>query len=405
VRRAPRWSELKPLLRPRPLERDPTARRLARAHTIADLREVAKRRVPRAAFDYADGAAEGELSLRRAREAFERVEFRPRVMRDVSSAETATTVLGRPAALPIALAPTGFTRVLHHDGEAAVARAATRAGIPYALTTMGTVSIEDVAREAGTGTTWFQLYVWRDRGLSRELVQRAQAAGYHALVVTVDVPVPGRRLRDLRNGFTIPPAVSPRTLLDTARHPTWWFNLVTTEPLAFASLAAGDPEALESIVGRMFDPSVTFADLEWMRELWDGPLVIKGIQSVEDAREAAALGADGIVVSNHGGRQLDRAPVPLELLPRVAEAVGDRTEVLLDTGVRTGGDVAAAVALGARACLVGRAYLYGLMAGGERGVERAVAILAAELTTTLQLLGVRDVRELDGSHAVLRTGA
>ena len=402
ARRLPRWSELRPLLRSRPIQLDRTARRLERANTVADLRATASRRVPRAVFDYVDGGAEEEVSLRRDRAAFERVEFQPRVLRDVASIDTATTILGRPAALPLVLAPTGFTRLMHHEGEAAVARAAQRVDLPYALTTMSTVSIEDVARAAGAATTWFQLYVWRDRGLSRELIERARAAGYHALVLTVDVPVPGRRLRDTRNGFTIPPSLSARTVLDTARRPAWWINLLTTEPLAFASLAAGAPDALASIVAEMFDPRVTFDDLTWMREAWPGPLVLKGIQSVEDAQRAAELGADGIVVSNHGGRQLDRAPTPLELLPRVAEAVGDHTEVLFDTGVRTGSDVVAAVALGARACLIGRAYLYGLMAGGQRGVERAVEILTDELTRTMQLIGVDSVRDLDSSHALLR---
>ena len=363
---------------------------------------MARRRVPRAVFDYVDGGAEEEVSLRRDRAAFERVEFQPRVLRDVANVNTATTILGRPATLPLVLAPTGFTRLMHHEGEAAVARAAARVGLPYALTTMSTVSIEDVASAAGDATTWFQFYVWRDRGLSQELVDRARAAGYHALVLTVDVPVPGRRLRDARNGFTIPPALSARTVLDTARHPAWWLNLLTTEPLSFASLAAGAPDALASIVADMFDPRVTFDDLAWMREAWPGPLVIKGIQSVEDARQAADLGVEAIVVSNHGGRQLDRAPTPIELLPRVADAVADRTEVLLDTGVRTGSDVVAAVAMGAKACLIGRAYLYGLMVGGQRGVERAVEILSEELIRTMQLLGVDDADDLDRSHALLR---
>lgn len=401
-RRLPRPAELRPLLTPRPIERSATARRLARAHTIADLRRIASRRVPRAVFDFVDGGAEEEVSLRRARESFRRVEFHPRVMRDVSSVQTGTTILGRRAALPLVFAPTGFTRLMHHQGEAAAARAAARAGIPYTLTTMGTVSIEDVARAGEGATQWFQLYVWRDRGLSRELIGRARAAGYQTLVVTVDVPVPGRRLRDLHNGLSIPPALSPRTVLDTARRPSWWLNLLTTDPLTFASLAPGSPESLASIVGRMFDPAVSFDDLSWIRDAWDGPLLIKGIQSVEDARRAVDRGVDGLIVSNHGGRQLDRAPVPLELLPRVVDEVGDATEVFLDTGVRSGADVAAAVALGARACLVGRAYLYGLMAGGERGVDHAIKILSDEFTRTMQLLGVDDVEALDSSHASLR---
>ena len=402
-RRIPRWSDLRPLIRARPFERDSTARRLARALTIDDLRRIARRRVPRAVFDFVDGGADEEVSLRRARTVFESVEFRPHVLRNVATVDTTTTIFGRECALPLVLGPTGFNRLVHHEGEAAVARAASNAGVPYALTTMSTVSLEDVAVEAGAAPRWYQLYVWRDRELSRDLIARARAAGYEALVLTVDVPVPGRRLRDLRNGLTIPPALTARTVVDTALHPSWWFNLLTTEPLTFASLAPDEPDAHAAIIARMFDPSVTFDDLSWLRDAWSGPLVIKGIMSVDDARRAVDFGAEGIVVSNHGGRQLDRAPIPLELLPRVVEAVGDRTEVLLDTGVRSGGDIAAAVALGARACMVGRPYLYGLMAGGQGGVERAIEIFSTELTRTLQLLGVGSVAELDSSHAVLRS--
>jgi L-lactate dehydrogenase (cytochrome) len=382
-RRLPRWSELRPLLRPRPLQLDPTQRRLSRALTIADLRTAAKRRTPRAVFDYADGAAETETSLRRAREAFQRVEFRPRVLRDVTVVDATTSVLGRRAALPLALAPTGFTRMMHHQGERAVVRVAEAVGIPYGLSTLGTTSIEDVAAAAPTARRWFQLYVWRDRGAGKELVERAQAAGYEALMLTVDVPVAGARLRDVRNGLTIPPSLTLRTVLDAATHPWWWCNLLTTDP-------------------QMFDPSLTPRDLSWLRETWSGPLIVKGIQHVDDARMVVDLGADAVVVSNHGGRQLDRAPTPLEVLPAVVDAVGDRAEVLVDGGVRSGADVVAAVALGARACLVGRAYLYGLMAGGERGVQRVVDILTSEITRTLQLLGVDSVSSLEPAHVRLR---
>jgi L-lactate dehydrogenase (cytochrome) len=400
-RRLPRWSELRPLLRPRPVQLDPTQRRLSRALTIADLRAAAKRRTPRAVFDYTDGAAEAETSLRRAREAFARVEFRPRVLRDVTVVDTTTSVLGRPLALPLAFAPTGFTRMMHHQGERAVARVAEQAGIPYALSTLGTTSIEDVAAAAPTARKWFQLYVWRDRGAGKELVERAQAAGYEALILTVDVPVAGARLRDARNGLTIPPSLTLRTVLDAATHPWWWFNLLTTEPLVFASLTSWEGTVAE-LINRMFDPSLTVRDVEWLRETWSGPLIVKGIQHVDDARMVVDAGADAVVVSNHGGRQLDRAPTPLEVLPEVVEAVGDRAEVLLDGGVRSGADVVAAVALGARACLVGRAYLYGLMAGGERGVQRVVDILAGEITRTMQLLGVDSVSRLEPAHVRLR---
>jgi L-lactate dehydrogenase (cytochrome) len=400
-RRLPRWSELRPLLRPRPVQLDPTERRLSRALTIGDLRAVARRRTPRAVFDYTDGAAEAEASLRRATETFERVEFRPRVLRDVTAVDTATTVLGRPSALPLAFAPTGFTRMMHHQGERAVVRVAEQVGVPYALSTLGTTSIEDVAAAGPGARRWFQLYVWRDRGAGKELVERAQAAGYEALMLTVDVPVAGARLRDARNGLTIPPSLTLRTVLDAATHPSWWFNLLSTEPLEFASLTSSEGTVAE-LINRMFDPSLTVRDVAWLRETWSGPLIVKGIQHVDDARLVVDAGADAVVVSNHGGRQLDRAPTPLEVLPEVAEAVGDRAEVLLDGGVRSGADVVAAVALGARACLVGRAYLYGLMAGGERGVRRAVDILAGEIVRTLQLLGADGVGSLEPAHVRLR---
>jgi L-lactate dehydrogenase (cytochrome) len=400
-RRLPRWSELRPLLRPRPVVLDPTERRLSRALTVADLRAAARRRTPRAVFDYTDGAAESEASLRRAEEAFRRVEFRPRVLRDVTKVDTTATIFGRPSALPLAFAPTGFTRMMHHQGERAVVRVAEEVGIPYSLSTLGTTSIEDVAAAAPAARKWFQLYVWRDRGAGKELVERARAAGYEALILTVDVPVAGARLRDARNGLTIPPSLTLRTVLDAATHPSWWFNLLSTDPLEFASLTSSEGTVAE-LINRMFDPSLTVRDLAWLRETWSGPLIVKGIQHVDDARMVVDAGADAVVVSNHGGRQLDRAATPLEMLPAVVEAVGDRTEVLLDGGVRSGADVAAAVALGARACLVGRAYLYGLMAGGERGVRRAVEILADDLVRTMKLLGADSLDALEPAVVRLR---
>jgi L-lactate dehydrogenase (cytochrome) len=329
------------------------------------------------------------------------VEFRPRVLRDVTMVDPTTTMLGRPSALPLALAPTGFTRMMHHQGERAVVRVAEGAGIPYALSTLGTTSIEDVAAAAPTARKWFQLYVWRDRGAGKELVERAQAAGYEALILTVDVPVAGARLRDVRNGLTIPPSLTLGTVLDAATHPAWWLNLLTTDPLEFASLSSWEGTVAE-LINQMFDPSLTPRDLSWLRESWSGPLIVKGIQHVDDARMVVDLGADAVVVSNHGGRQLDRAPTPLEVLPTVVDAVGDRAEVLVDGGVQSGADVVAAVALGAKACLVGRAYLYGLMAGGERGVQRAVDILTSEITRTMQLLGTDSVSRLEPAHVRLR---
>jgi len=401
ARRWPRPSELQPLLRPRRVPLKPTDRRLAGVASVADLRRLARRRAPRAVFDYTDGAAGEELSLRRSRQAFGRVEFVPTVLRDVSAVDVSTTVLGRPAAAPVVFGPTGFTRMMHTEGEPAVARVAERVGIPYALSTMGTTSIEALAAAAPRARRWFQLYLWRDRAASLDFVVRAKEAGYEALVLTVDTPVPGSRLRDVRNGLTIPPTLSLRTFAEGALHPGWWFDLVTTEPLEFASLNRFDGTVAE-LAARMFDPAATLADLAWIRSAWEGPLVVKGVQTVTDACAVVDAGADAVVVSNHGGRQLDRAPTPLEALPAVADAVGDRAEVYVDGGVLSGSDVVAAVAAGARAVLVGRAYLYGLMAGGERGVQKAAEILLQEVSGTLALLGVTRVSDLRRDHVRLR---
>ncbi|MDQ3029615.1 MAG: alpha-hydroxy-acid oxidizing protein, partial [Actinomycetota bacterium] len=306
-----------------------------------------------------------------------------------------------PSAAPWVFAPTGFTRMMHTEGESAVGRVAARTGVPYALSTMGTTSIEQLAAAAPDARRWFQLYLWRDREASRDFVARAQAAGYEALVLTVDTPVAGPRLRDVRNGLTIPPTLSLRTFAEGSLHPAWWWDLLTTEPLEFASLHRFEGTVAD-LVGTMFDPAASMADLAWLREAWDGPLVVKGIQTVADARAVVDAGADALVVSNHGGRQLDRAPVPLEVLPSVVDAVGDRAEVYVDGGILSGSDIVAAVALGARAALVGRAYLYGLMAGGERGVQRAAEILQQEVTSTLALLGVSRVSDLRRDHVRLR---
>ncbi|MFI6299911.1 alpha-hydroxy-acid oxidizing protein [Nonomuraea sp. NPDC050790] len=376
-RRVPRWRDLRAVLPPLG-RRD----RLLGAADVADLRLMARRRAPRLVFDYVDGAAEGEVSMARAREAFDRVEFRPRILCDVGEVSPATRVLGREIAMPLVLGPTGFTRMMHRDGERAVARAAARAGVPYTLSTMGTTPAPEVTRAAPGGWNWFQLYVARDRGRSRAALDLARDAGMDVLVVTADVPVAGARLRDVRHGLTMPPRL--RSALQAIRHPAWWFDYLTSEPLTFATMGGSD---LAGITNLMFDPRVTFADLEWIRAAWGGPLVVKGVQRVDDAVALAEAGIDGIAVSNHGGRQLDRAATPLELLPQVAEAVGDRAEVYLDGGIRSGADVAAALALGARACFIGRAYLYGLMAAGEPGVDRVLDLVRAELIRTIQLLG------------------
>jgi L-lactate dehydrogenase (cytochrome) len=399
-RHLPKWSDVAPLVALRRPDVSPTRRRLANALTIDDLRTIARRRCPKAVFDYVDGAASDEVSLRRARQTFTDLQFNPSVLRDVSGVDTSTSVLGARSEQPFAFAPTGFTRLMHHEGECAVARVAQQRGIPYALSTMGTTSLEDVAAAAPKLRKWFQLYVWRDRAAGTDLVARAAHAGYEALILTVDVPVGGPRLRDARNGFTIPPKLKAKTVRNALVHPVWWFNLLTTEPLRFASLDSWDATIAE-LIDQLFDPTMTIDDLEWLRSLWTGPLVVKGIQTVEDARRVVAAGADVVLVSNHGGRQLDRAPVPLRVLPDVVDAVGSQAEVWVDTGIMTGADVVAAVALGARTALVGRAYLYGLMAGGERGVDRAAEILSAEVRRTMQLLGVRSINELGPQHVQL----
>jgi L-lactate dehydrogenase (cytochrome) len=362
---------------------------------------IAKRRVPRSVFDYVDGAAEQEISITRARAAFERIELRPRVLRDVSKIDCSAWVLEARAAFPLVLAPTGFTRMMNHEGEVAVARAAARANIPYVLSTMGTTSLEDVRACAPTARQWFQLYLWKDRAASEALIERALKAEYEALVLTVDTPVGGARLRDVRNGLTIPPTLTVRTLAGMALRPAWWMNVLTTKPLEFAAMSTFDG-TVEGLTRKMFDPSATPEDLLWLRERWPRKLVVKGIQTVEDARMVVDLGADAVVVSNHGGRQLDRAPTPLEVLPSVVEAVGDRAEVLIDTGIRNGADLVAARALGASAAMVGRAYLFGLMAGGEAGVDRALDIFGTEYLRTLQLLGVMSTEQLGSEHVLLK---
>ena len=396
-RRLPRRHDLAPLIKFKRPVLSPRERRLASALTIEDLRRVAKRRTPRAAFDYTDGAADDEVSLSRARQAFADVEFHPSILRDVSSVDTSREVLGVPTALPFGIAPTGFTRLMQTEGEIAGVTAAEAAGIPYTLSTMGTTSIEGVAAAAPNARKWFQLYMWRDRDRSMALVERAAKAGFDTLVVTVDVPVAGARLRDTRNGFTIPPTLTPRTVVNALPRPAWWFNLLTTEPLAFASLDSWSGTVGE-LLDTMFDPTVTFDDLAWIRDQWPGKVSVKGVQTVEDARRLADAGADAIVLSNHGGRQLDRAPVPFHLLPSVVAAVGNDVEVHLDTGIMSGQDIVAAIAHGARFTLIGRAYLYGLMAGGRPGVDRAIDILRGQVERTMRLLGASTLDELEPGH-------
>jgi L-lactate dehydrogenase (cytochrome) len=396
-RRFPKPDEIAALIGFKRPQLSATARRLDAALTIDDLRRIAKRRTPKAAFDYTDGAAEEELSLARARQAFRDIEFHPGILRDVSKVDTGRVVLGDRVALPFGIAPTGFTRLMHTEGEIAGAHAAAGAGIPFALSTLGTCSIEDVKAANPHGRNWFQLYMWKDRDRSMALVERAAAAGFDTLLVTVDVPVAGARLRDTRNGMSIPPRLRLRTILDAVPHPRWWFDLLTTEPLSFASLDRW-PGTVAEYLDSSFDPTVTFEDLAWITAQWPNKLVVKGIQTLDDARAVVDLGVDGVVLSNHGGRQLDRAPVPFQLLPLVARELGGATEVLLDTGIMSGADIVAAIALGARFTLVGRAYLYGLMAGGEAGVDRAIEILSGQVSRTMKLLGVASLDELAPRH-------
>jgi len=390
---------LRSVLRLRPIEFDATARRLSKAASVADLRRIARRRLPRGVFDYIDGGAEDEVSLGRNVAGFSRLEFRPRVLRDVGAVDTSTTLLGRHLAFPLVLAPTGFTRIADPQGELSVARAGARAGIPYALSTLSTRSIEEV-RAVSDGRLWFQVYTWRDRGLVEEMVNRAAAAGYEAIVLTVDTAVLGRRERDVRRGFTLPPKIGPGTIVDGLVHPGWTWGFVRAEPIAFSNVTGKsvgdgtDAISLAQYVNDQFDPSLSWRDVEWLRSVWHGPIVLKGIQTVEDARLSVEHGVEAIALSNHGGRQLDGAPSMIELLPDVAAAVSGETEIILDGGVRRGSDIVKALSLGADAAMAGRAYLYGLGAGGEVGVDHVLGLLATDVRRVMALIGAGSVGEL-----------
>ncbi len=396
-RRFPNPKDLAQLMRFKAPTLDGKKRRLDAALTIYDLYEIAKKRTPKAPFDYTDGSADQEISLTRARQAFEDIEFQPRVLRDVKDVDLSSEVLGKRVAMPFGIAPTGFTRMMHTEGEYAGSMAAEAAGIPFSLSTMGTRSIEEVAAAAPNGRNWFQLYMWKDREKSMALVERAAAAGYDTLLLTVDVPVAGARLRDKRNGMTIPPQLTVGTVVNALPRPEWWINFLTTDPLKFASLDSWNGTVGE-LLDQMFDPTVTFEDLKWIRQQWKGKLVVKGIQNVEDAKLAVEAGADGVILSNHGGRQLDRAPVPFHLLPETVREIGKQAEVHVDTGIMHGADIVACVAQGAKFTLIGRAYLYGLMAGGREGVDKTIEILGTQMTRTMKLLGTRTLDELEPGH-------
>ena len=396
-RQFPKPSELMEFMQFKKPSLDFTGNRLEKALTIYDLRKIAKRRTPAAAFDYTDGAAEGEFSMNRARQAFEDIEFHPGVLTDVSTVDTTTEVLGGTSAMPFGIAPTGFTRLMQTEGEIAGSGAAGAAGIPFCLSTLGTTSIEDVRKVNPDGRLWFQLYVMREREISYGLVERAAKAGFDTLFFTVDTPVAGARLRDKRNGFSIPPQLSLKTVANAIPRPWWWYDFLTTPKLEFASLSSTGGTVGELLNAAM-DPSINYEDLKEIRSIWPGKIVIKGVQNVEDSKKLADLGVDGILLSNHGGRQLDRAPVPFHLLPEVVREVGMDTEVMVDTGIMNGADVVACLALGAKFTLIGRAYLYGLMAGGRRGVDRTIEILSEEVRRTMELLQVQNVAELEPKH-------
>ena len=396
-RQLPKPAELLELMQFKKPQLDGKKRRLDAALTIADLRKIAKRRTPAAAFDYTDGAAEGEISMRRARQAFEDVEFHPDVLKPADQVDTSTEILGGRSAMPFGIAPTGFTRLMQTEGEVAGAGAAGAAGIPFTLSTLGTTSIEDVRAANPDGRNWFQLYIMRDRDISYGLVERAAQAGFDTLMFTVDTPIAGARLRDKRNGFSIPPQLSVGTILNAIPRPWWWVDFLTTPKLEFASLSSTGGTVGELLNAAM-DPTISYEDLKIIREMWPGKLVVKGVQNLPDAVRLINDGVDGIVLSNHGGRQLDRAPVPFHLLPQVVREVGRDATVMVDTGIMNGADIVASVALGAKFSLIGRAYLYGLMAGGRAGVDRTIEILRTEIERTMTLLGVASLEELEPRH-------
>ena len=389
-------SEIAALVRVRRPPAPYGARRLARTYSIDDLAQAARRRLPDGALGYLDGGGEGEYTLRRNRAAFDDYELVAAVLHDVSDVDMTTTVLGSTVPLPLALAPVGAPRLFHHDGELAVARAARHARVPYAISTLATFAIERIAQETD-GPLWFQLYLWGDRGLAKDLVARARSLGYRALLVSVDVTVRSKRERELRAGVKLPvPDLTLRTVLDGALHPSWSWHFLASGALGFPNIAQGGAHAQgPGELSRMFDGTVSWDDVDWIRSAWDGPLALKGVLSPDDARRAVDHGADGVIVSNHGGRQLDHLPATIDALPAIVDAVGERAEVLVDSGIRRGTDILTALALGARAVLVGRAYLYGLAAAGEAGVRHAIDILADELRTAMALSGARRVGDLD----------
>ena len=365
---------------------------------IEDLRALARRKVPKAFFEYADGGSYNEETLRANRAELEPIKLRQRVMVDVSERSLATTIVGQKVSAPFALAPIGLCGMQYGDGEILSAQAAEEAELPFILSTMSINSIEQVA-EATTKPFWFQLYVIRDRGFSKDILSRAAKAGCSALVLTVDLQVLGQRHRDIRNGMTVPPQIRIKNIIDMATKPEWVFSILKGKSKTFGNLAGhvkgmDDVTSLAQWTNHQFDPALNWKDVDWIKKIWPGKLIIKGILDVEDAKTAVKLGADAIVVSNHGGRQLDGAPSSISALPPIAQAVGSDTEVLFDGGIRTGSDMLRALALGARACLIGRAYIYGLGAGGKAGVAKAIDILKKELSVAMALTGTTRVSDI-----------
>ena len=390
---------LRSVLRFRRFEFSATRRRLQSAASIEDLRRIARRRLPGGVFDYIDGGAEDEVAMDRNTRAFREMEFVPRVLRDMGNVDTTGTILGREVPFPLILAPTGFTRIAHPPGELAVARAAERAGLPYSLSTMGTRSVQEVAA-VSNGSKWFQVYVWRDKGLLKDMILRAKEAGFDVLCITVDAAMLGRRERDVRRGFTLPPKMGLGTVLEGIIRPGWSLRFAFAEPISFANVAGNtDIDGstavdLAAFMNEQFDPTLSWEDVAWMRSLWDGPVLVKGVQSVADAVIGRDEGLDGIVLSNHGGRQLDGAPGIIDLVHPVADAVGGDLDIVCDGGIRRGSDIVKALALGATSCMIGRPYLYGLAAAGEEGVDWVIEHLRTGMKRDMALCGAASVSEL-----------
>jgi len=372
-----------------------------RAQTIQDLARSAKKRVPKVVFDYVEGSALDEISYTRSSEALGRVQFNSRVLRDVSVIDPSETIMGQKVSFPILFAPTGYTRLMHHVGEPAVANVAANNNLIYSLSTMGTTSPAELTQAVPHGRKWFQLYVMQNREESLVVINQAKDAGFEALILTVDTPVAGIRIRDLRNGLTVPPKIRLGTVLAIARKPIWWMNLFTTKKLEFAAFRGWD-RPLHELAATIFSPAISFDDLAWLQMVWAGPIIVKGVQSVEDAKLLAKMGVAGIILSNHGGRQLNRGPVPIEILADVVKAVGKKVDVYLDGSIMSGQDAYAAIALGAKAVFIGRAYLYGVMADGERGVEKVIELLYRDFVNTMALTGNRNLSEVRESGAILR---